>query len=86
MEAVIDFGDDDRENDVTEDACKPLYPRMAALKKELSDHLDDGRRGEIIREGFRIVLAGPPNAGTPLFLNNLSENSTFVLFIPAHNT
>ena len=63
MEAVIDFGDDDREEDVTDAACLPLYPRMKALLSELQGLLSDGRRGEIIRDGFRIVLAGPPNAG-----------------------
>ena len=63
MEAVIDFGDDDRENDVTDDACSALYPRVERLLRDLHAHLDDGRRGEIIREGYRIVLAGPPNAG-----------------------
>ena len=63
MEAVIDFGDDDREDDVSEAACEPLYPRLDRLLSDLRGHLDDGRRGEIIREGFRIVLAGPPNAG-----------------------
>lgn len=63
MEAVIDFGDDDRESDISEAAASPLYPRMNRLMQQLMTHLDDGRRGEIIREGFRIVLVGPPNAG-----------------------
>lgn len=63
MEAVIDFGDDDREGDITEGACDALYPKLHELLRELQAHLDDGRRGEIIRDGFRIVIAGPPNAG-----------------------
>jgi tRNA modification GTPase len=63
MEAVIDFGDDDREGDITQGACDALYPKLHELLKELQSHLDDGRRGEIIRDGFRIVIAGPPNAG-----------------------
>lgn len=63
MEAVIDFGDDDRESDVSDNACNPLYPILDKLLKDLGSHLQDGRRGEIIREGFRIVLVGPPNAG-----------------------
>lgn len=73
MEAVIDFGDDDRENDVTDDACRVLYPRMERLLRDLNEHLDDGRRGEIIRDGYRIVLAGPPNAGILLLTRLLSN-------------
>ena len=62
-EAVIDFGDDDRENDVTDAAMSALVPRVHTLRRELQRHLQDGRRGELVREGIRIALAGPPNAG-----------------------
>ena len=64
MEAVIDFGDDDREDDVTEEACEKLYPKVRDLIQQLEHQTNDHRRGEIIREGFRIVLTGPPNAGS----------------------
>lgn len=60
---MIDFGDDDREDDVTDDALEALTPRVTSLLKELEHHLHDGRKGEIVRDGVRIALAGPPNAG-----------------------
>lgn len=62
-EAVIDFGDDDRESDISDDAMWSLVPRIDKLKKELETHLFDGKKGELVREGIRIALAGPPNAG-----------------------
>lgn len=62
-EAVIDFGDDDREDDVRDDALDALIPRVKSLLSELEQHLHDGRKGEIVRDGVRIALAGPPNAG-----------------------
>lgn len=62
-EAVIDFGDDDREDDVTDAALEALFPRVTQLLYELKRHLGDGRRGEMVRQGVRIALAGPPNAG-----------------------
>jgi tRNA modification GTPase len=68
MEAVIDFGDDDREGDVSAAVCDPLIPRLQIMLSQLQSHLDDGRRGELIREGLRIVIAGPPNAGNIAYL------------------
>ena len=62
-EAVIDFGDDDREGDINDSAMNPLVPIISRLRNELEYHLRDGRKGEIIREGIQIVLVGQPNAG-----------------------
>jgi len=63
-EAVIDFGDDDREGDINDDAMYTLIPKVSRLRDQLKTHLLDGRRGELVREGIRIALIGPPNAGT----------------------
>ena len=63
-EAVIDFGDDDRESDINDDAMWALTPKIEQVKSEISVHLRDGKRGELVRDGVRIALAGPPNAGT----------------------
>lgn len=65
-EAVIDFGDDDREEDVNDSALSALVPLVRNLRDDLEKHLRDGRKGELVREGIRIALAGPPNAGNGL--------------------
>jgi tRNA modification GTPase len=62
-EAVIDFGDDDRESDISEDAMIPLHPIIRNILSELKAHLSDGKRGEIIREGVQVAIVGNPNAG-----------------------
>jgi tRNA modification GTPase len=36
-------------------------------------HLDDGRRGEILREGFHVAVIGPPNAGKSSLVNALAR-------------
>jgi tRNA U34 5-carboxymethylaminomethyl modifying GTPase MnmE/TrmE len=41
----------------------PLKPVVRRIMKELSGYLEDGRKGEIIREGIQIALVGQPNAG-----------------------
>lgn len=62
-EAVIDFGDDDREHDINDNDMWVLTPRVEQLRVHLKKHLNDNRRGEIIRDGVRVALIGPPNAG-----------------------
>lgn len=78
-EAVIDFGDDDREDDVNDSAMWALLPRVQHLVDELVVHLQDGRRGEIVREGVRIALVGPPNAGKSSLLNVLAKRPAAIV-------
>lgn len=46
---------------------------VAQLDRELRGHLQDGRRGERLRGGVHVVIAGPPNAGKSSLLNLLCE-------------
>ena len=78
-EAVIDFGDDDREDDINDDAMETLFPMVQNLRKELLHHLDDNRRGEIIREGVQIALVGQPNAGKSSLMNALARRPAAIV-------
>lgn len=78
-EAVIDFGDDDREDDVNDSAMWALLPKVKALKEEVMVHLTDGRKGEMVREGIRIALAGPPNAGKSSLMNLMARRPAAIV-------
>lgn len=78
-EAVIDFGDDDREGDITDSAMVALHPALLALRAQLLAHLQDGRKGEIIRDGVQVALCGPPNAGKSSLMNHLARRPAAIV-------
>ena len=49
------------------------------IKSEIKKVLDDKKVGEIIREGFKIAILGPPNAGKSSLLNYLSKRDAAIV-------
>ncbi len=78
-EAVIDFGDDDREDDVDDGVMNLLIPIVLSLRSDIEKHLSDGGKGELVREGIRIALVGPPNAGKSSLLNILARRPAAIV-------
>jgi tRNA modification GTPase len=76
VEARIDFSD---EADVPEDLVAPALAAAAALRNEIVSALDDGRRGERLRDGFVIAIAGPPNAGKSSLLNVIARREAAIV-------
>ena len=76
VEAGLDFAD---EADVSEGTLAEARPQVQGLLAEIHAHLDDGRRGEILREGLVVVLAGPPNAGKSSLLNALARRDVAIV-------
>ena len=56
-----------------------MRPEIALLEQEISRHLADGRRGEILREGLRVVVVGAPNAGKSTLLNTLAQREAAIV-------
>jgi tRNA modification GTPase len=75
IEAQLDFSD---EGDVGA-LPKSFSTDVAALRREIGDVLATRGQGRILRSGFRVVLAGPPNAGKSSLLNALSRSEAAIV-------
>src|SRR6185436_21086113 len=58
---------------------------VQSLRESIARHLAD-HRGERLRDGFRIVIAGPPNAGKSSLLNALAKRDAAIVSEEAGTT
>src|SRR3546814_7454675 len=52
----------------------------------MAAHLADGRRGEVLRDGFSIAVVGPPNAGKSSLVNALAMREVAIVTDTAGTT
>ncbi|WP_029032904.1 tRNA uridine-5-carboxymethylaminomethyl(34) synthesis GTPase MnmE [Salinarimonas rosea] len=76
LEAALDFSD---EGDVAASVEAQAAERIAALAHEIAAALADAGRGERLREGYVVVLAGPPNAGKSTLMNALARRDVAIV-------
>jgi tRNA modification GTPase len=75
VEAKIDFP----EEDLPEENLKKIKEDSFSVITEINKILNDQKVGEIIREGFKIAIVGPTNAGKSSLLNNLSNREVAIV-------
>ena len=75
VEAKIDFPDEDLPNDILKEIKKSSDEVLINIEKIL----DDQKVGERIREGFKIAILGPTNAGKSSLLNHLSNRDVAIV-------
>ena len=82
LEAVIDFS----EEDLPADLFEQVSGAARELMTEIDGHLADRRRGEIVRDGFSIVIVGAPNVGKSSLLNALAARDVAIVTATAGTT
>jgi tRNA modification GTPase len=75
VEAKIDFPDEDLPDDILKEIKKSSDEVLINIEKILNDQ----KVGERIREGFKIAILGPTNAGKSSLLNHLSNRDVAIV-------
>ena len=75
IEAKIDFPDEDLPDNI----LKNIHSETKSIKNEIDKILNDQKVGERIREGFKIAIIGPTNAGKSSLLNYLSKKDIAIV-------
>lgn len=81
IEAVLDFADEDDVSVLPASFTQDLSQLAAEIREWL-----ERPRGELLREGFKVVLGGPPNAGKSSLFNTLLENDAAIVSAIAGTT
>ncbi|HWD14830.1 MAG TPA: tRNA uridine-5-carboxymethylaminomethyl(34) synthesis GTPase MnmE [Pseudochrobactrum sp.] len=83
IEAELDFAD---EGDVPGSVSDRVWSEMHDLSTKIEKHIEDGKRGSMLRDGFHIVIIGAPNAGKSSLMNLLAARDVAIISDEAGTT
>jgi tRNA modification GTPase len=75
IEAYIDFPDED----IPENTVQELENSVFKIKNDILNHLTENKIDERLREGFRVVIAGPTNAGKSSLINAIVRRNVAIV-------
>lgn len=76
IEAELDFAD---EADVPGSVSHLVLADLRRLERDIEAHVAGYRAAEIVRDGFRVVLVGAPNAGKSSLINALARREVAIV-------
>ena len=75
VEAYIDFPDED----IPANTVFKLENEVKELKKEIEKHLENNEIEERLRDGFKVVISGPTNAGKSSLINTIVRRNVAIV-------
>lgn len=81
-ETTIDFSDEDLPDDIN----TSIKHNILYIYEQITQYIDDHRRGERIRSGFRVAIIGAPNVGKSSLLNRLAARDAAIVAETAGTT
>lgn len=82
IEVTIDFADEEVPEDVTQD----VVDLISSVEQDLQSELADASFAERVRDGFEVVILGPPNIGKSTLLNRLAGRDAAITSSTAGTT
>lgn len=75
IEAAIDFPDEDLPTNIIDG----IYERVAKLKNEIKEHLNDNNVAQKIKDGLNLAIIGAPNVGKSSLINFLANSDVAIV-------
>lgn len=80
LEATIDFADEDLAPDAAPSAIvDAVRHNILCLIGEITQYIDESRRGERLRTGLTVAIVGAPNVGKSSLLNALARRDVAIV-------
>lgn len=76
IEAELDFADED---DVPGSVSDQVWQQVMHIDQEISSQICSTEKAGSVRDGFKVVIAGPPNAGKSSFLNSIAQRDVAIV-------
>lgn len=76
IEAELDFADED---DVPGSVSDQVWSEVSNIQAEILSQIRATESAARVRDGFKVVIAGPPNAGKSSFLNAIASRDVAIV-------